>query len=562
MGAGPSTANNQEVVDYYHLLEVDENATADEIKRSFRRLALVHHPDKNPDDLEGATKRFATLQQAYEVLSDEQERAWYDSHRASLAPEPDEQTVYEDIRRGAPPPRARDRGLTVRHLTRFLDASIWNGFGDEGDGFFAIYRNLFTRLQAEEELASNGDVQLPSFGYSTWTWAPARKGEEATATRTFYNIWMNFATSKDFLWMDQWNPADGPDRRVRRLMEKENKKARDDARRDYNDTIRSLAKFIRKRDPRYRAHLARQAESANQVSGTSTPSHAQRKNEQDMESKAKYVEQEWQKLDSRAGQDDLEWAAAEGEDPEEWECVACGKTFRSEAAWDSHERSKKHMKEVERLRKEMQEENFELGLEAEEEPELQSSTSLQSSPSSSPTPQEGRDESLPPRSPPPTDPVSVDEGLDDPALDVHVNSRRARKKKTPKQPTDLSDGRLLKTEKMQRGIIEPTRIDGDEDPPTGERYDNGERDHDAGATKFSESRLPEQLSKKDIRRAKQAKKMELKGSETTHRCNVCKTEFPNKSKLFAHIKEEDHALADDWADKVVPSRGKKGKRQR
>jgi hypothetical protein len=40
--------------------------------------------------------------------------------------------------------------------------------------------------------------------------------------------------------------------------------------------------------------------------------------------------------------DDLEWAAAEGgDDPEEWECVACGKIFRSEAAWDSHERSKK-----------------------------------------------------------------------------------------------------------------------------------------------------------------------------------------------------------------------------
>ncbi|KAK7454543.1 hypothetical protein VKT23_011297 [Stygiomarasmius scandens] len=181
MGAGASTANNQEgaeVLDYYQLLKVDENATGDEIKRSFRKLALVHHPDKNPNDLEGATKRFAALQQAYEVLSDEQERAWYDSHRASLAPEPDEQTVYEDIRKGAPPPRARDRGLTVRHLTRFFDASIWNGFGDEGDGFYAIYRNLFARLQAEEELASDGNVQLPSFGYSTWSWTPTRKGEE------------------------------------------------------------------------------------------------------------------------------------------------------------------------------------------------------------------------------------------------------------------------------------------------------------------------------------------------------------------------------------------------
>jgi DnaJ homolog subfamily A member 5 len=83
-------------------------------------------------------------------------------------------------------------------------------------GFYAIYRNLFARLQAEEEFASDGSVQLPSFGYSTWPWAPIHKGEETTAARTFYNSWMNFATGKDFAWMDQWNLAEGPDRRVRR----------------------------------------------------------------------------------------------------------------------------------------------------------------------------------------------------------------------------------------------------------------------------------------------------------------------------------------------------------
>lgn len=169
-------------------------------------------------------------------------------------------------------------------------------------------------------------------------------------------------------------------------MEKENKKARDDARREYNDTVRvrrshvpcrylscnpqALAMFVRKRDPRYKSHLATQAAMAAakasgqggsprtpQKSGTSTPVPS---------GSCAFVEQSWQKAAFSREHADLEWAAAEnGEDSEEWECVACSKTFRSEAAWDSHERSKKHLQAVERLKREMAEENELLGLEAE-----------------------------------------------------------------------------------------------------------------------------------------------------------------------------------------------------
>ncbi|KAL0954728.1 hypothetical protein HGRIS_003681 [Hohenbuehelia grisea] len=363
MGARESTARqaegDSEPVDYYQLLQVEETASADEIKRAFRRLALVHHPDKNKDDIEGATNRFAAIQQAYEVLSDEQERAWYDSHKASLAPEPDAETVFEDIRKGAPPSRARERGLTSRHLAQFFDPSKWSGLDDGPDGFFTIYRNLFDRLRSEEVMFSD-DSDFPSFGDSTWPWV-AERGSAQDSARDFYNVWVNFATSKDFAWTDQWNISEAPDRRVRRLMEKDNKKARDDARREYNDTIRSLAKFLRKRDPRHKEHLAKQAQAAQsqQASGTSTPSGGARRSAQPVET---FVEQDWQKVDTRGHNVDLEWAVAENDDPEEWECVACAKSFRSEAAWASHERSKKHMKEVERLRQEMLAENEELGL--------------------------------------------------------------------------------------------------------------------------------------------------------------------------------------------------------
>ncbi|TPW35119.1 molecular chaperone DnaJ [Oecophyllibacter saccharovorans] len=69
-------------IDYYQLLEVSRTASGEEIKRSFRRLALRYHPDRNPDDPE-AELRFKEINAAYEVLKDPQKRAAYDRYGAS-----------------------------------------------------------------------------------------------------------------------------------------------------------------------------------------------------------------------------------------------------------------------------------------------------------------------------------------------------------------------------------------------------------------------------------------------------------------------------------------------
>jgi molecular chaperone DnaJ len=62
--------------DYYEILGISKQATQDEVKRSFRRLAMQYHPDRNkaPD----AEQKFKEINEAYEVLSDAKHRQTYD----------------------------------------------------------------------------------------------------------------------------------------------------------------------------------------------------------------------------------------------------------------------------------------------------------------------------------------------------------------------------------------------------------------------------------------------------------------------------------------------------
>src|SRR5213075_3606502 len=63
--------------DYYETLGVGKSATADEIKKSYRKVAMQHHPDRNPGD-KAAEEKFKEAAEAYEILSDADKRAQYD----------------------------------------------------------------------------------------------------------------------------------------------------------------------------------------------------------------------------------------------------------------------------------------------------------------------------------------------------------------------------------------------------------------------------------------------------------------------------------------------------
>ena len=64
--------------DFYKLLGVDKNASEAEIKKSYRKMAMKYHPDRNKEKPEAAEKKFKQIKEAYEILSDPQKRSAYD----------------------------------------------------------------------------------------------------------------------------------------------------------------------------------------------------------------------------------------------------------------------------------------------------------------------------------------------------------------------------------------------------------------------------------------------------------------------------------------------------
>ncbi|KAJ8760936.1 hypothetical protein K2173_021974 [Erythroxylum novogranatense] len=67
-------------VDYYNLLKVNRNATEEDLKKAYKRLAMKWHPDKNPVNKKEAEAKFKQISQAYDVLSDTQKRHIYDAY--------------------------------------------------------------------------------------------------------------------------------------------------------------------------------------------------------------------------------------------------------------------------------------------------------------------------------------------------------------------------------------------------------------------------------------------------------------------------------------------------
>jgi curved DNA-binding protein len=117
--------------DYYKILGVERGAGEKEMKRAYRKLALEHHPDKNPGDLK-AEERFKEINEAYEVLSDADKRAKYDRLGSS----------YRAWERSGRQPG----GFDWAQWTTGAPGSVNVEFGDLGDMLGGGFSDFFTAI--------------------------------------------------------------------------------------------------------------------------------------------------------------------------------------------------------------------------------------------------------------------------------------------------------------------------------------------------------------------------------------------------------------------------------
>jgi DnaJ family protein A protein 5 len=528
-----STSQNSSAVKrcYYEVLGVERQATEDEIKKAYRRKALELHPDRNYGNVEVATAKFAEVSSAYEVLSDSQERAWYDSHRDSILRGDSGSAEEDQFEHNV---RLTSAGDIVVLMSRF-NSSV--PFTDAPNGFYGILRETFANLAREEDAACDWEgveaVEYPDFG--------RKEDNYEDVVRLFYRVWINFTTKKTFSWRDAYRASDAPDRATRRLIDKENKRLRDEGIREFNDAVRVLVAFVRKRDPRYIPNSQTEADRQ-KILRDAAAAQAARSRAANQAKLDAHVVPDWAKTQEPENVGGFE--SEEESEVEHIECVVCGKTFKSEKQYETHEKSKKHIKAVQLLQREMRMENELLNLNKEpadhEDDAISEFNELEIDPKSAAversTDSHDELEEIKASSTLPNDANMVG----DTKSSAEASRREAEGSESSDQDDEYAPRKAVEA-RLSKSLVQHPEIDSNP------------------AASDSGIDTAAKIGKAKLKRAKKAAKQEQEAQD--FKCVTCNESFPSKTKLFSHIDREGHAQAVPEAKSSSKAGKGKGKRR-
>lgn len=473
---------------------------------------------------------FAEIQTAYDILSDPHERAWYDSHESAILRGGDggEEHHYEH----------NVRMTTAEDITLILNKFHGKvNYSDSPTGFFGFLRDTFDKLAKEEQLAADWEglevPDYPPFGHKADSYGDVVK--------QFYAGWSGFSTKKTFSWKDIYRYSEAPDRKVRRMMEKENKRLRDEGIREFNDAVRTLLAFVRKRDPRYKPN---------------TQSDAERQQAMREAAKAQAIRARAANA-ARIQQEVPEWAKSrepeeveESDDEEEleeveFECVACRKIFKSERQFEAHEKSKKHQKAVQTLKRKMHKDNQDFQLDED------LTNSGVATPSAEDDEPQGGHEIL-----------SDADDATEAARKLDLDDDRA-----DKLPDGISkeaeDAEPIETNGQTEPSIETSSDDDDSDHPPKSKAesplpDTSHVDLGSDGNKVEPATTEKKMGKAAQKRAKKAaQKASADETDFTQKCGHCNATFPSRSRLFQHINDFGHATPVPKGAKGTKGKGRK-----
>ncbi|CAD6227433.1 GSCOCG00001115001-RA-CDS [Cotesia congregata] len=576
---------------YYEVLEVPRDVSDEELKKAYRKLALKWHPDKNPTNQVTAKEQFQLIQQAYEVLSDPHERAWYDNHREAIL----KGGIGEDY---------KDDSID---LFQYFSPSCFKGYGDDKNGFYSVYRHVFEELAAED-LEFAEDEEIPGFGDSKSSW------EEVV--HPFYAYWQSYSTKRSFAWLDPYDIRDVPNRQYLRLCEKANKKVRDKAKRERNEQVRNLVAFVRKRDKRVQLHaqeLAKKAElNAKKAQERSIQQLMERKKQLQEHKESDWckfsnIEDELKTIEANLAAEFGDELSGDSEDDNEESesdilyCVACNKHFKTPKAFVNHENSKKHKENVAVMKNVMMDDDKmfedksskstseEEKISDEDEDEVEDENKKKTKKKFHVAEPQMGGFIFPGSEEPVEDDGQASEGelMSDQDDQDEVMTPGTKKKKNKKKARIVKDSDhdefdfdagLSKKQRRRRRNFEGKKEDddGDAEGDIKEKEKEKDKEEEQGIEDFDleslskkqrrrrknleagkqkeetkvqskdddDEKVKEKIKGKKAKEARKSGKNKLKEDveDIEHCCVTCKAEFPSKNKLHDHLKKTGHAM--------------------
>lgn len=387
---------------YYELLDVQPTANDNDLKKAYRKKALQYHPDKNPDNIDEATEIFARVRAAYEVLSDAQERAWYDSHKQQILNDDpiganDDGTFEYEV-------DASITGVTTEELLMFFNSALYTRLDDTPAGLYQIAGRVFAKLAKDEVVNGrklglerfnlyqddNFEQDINSLGYkratkmhiSNYKTCADRSlfppfGESTTEyelLKDFYKKWSEFSTLKSFSWKDEYMYSKTYDRRTKREIKKRNDKARQQAKNEYNKTVKRYVTFIKKLDRRMKdgakkaeeMKRCKERQRQKDLRDTYLADKANNLPEFKIQSWQAIEEENLEELEKEYNEADQTVKNNDEDDLEDeyivYDCFICNKRFKSEKQLANHMNTKLHRKNVSNIQREMKMESMTLGL--------------------------------------------------------------------------------------------------------------------------------------------------------------------------------------------------------